>query len=474
MNSSSMKLSRRLAIALCLTSLAIPLAHAVDTAEPVKKPKYIFLFIGDGMSTPQRMVAEEFARVTGYGELAMNTLPYQANTRTKSANSIITDSAAAATAIASGEKTNNGMLGILPDGTPVVSVAEIAKKRGMKVGIASTVTVVHATPAGFYAHRKNRGEVYAIALDLVASGFDYFCAGGVYDEENDVKNPAYEGNVYDLARKAGYRVVRDDLAAWRALRPGAKVWSVFGDCGMDFAIDANPNQPSPAEIVRKGIELLDNPEGFFFMFEGGRVDYAGHANDAGSNLRDVLALDEAVKVALMFLDQHPDETLVITTGDHETGGMSMGFAGIGGRFKVQLLAGQKVSIEKFSDEVKRLLKKREGKVSFEEMKPVLVEKFGLSELTEAEEKSLSKAFAQDVENVRNRLKDTTAHDVARRYAFAQTVKMVLNARAGIGWSSGSHTALPTFTTAKGVGAEILLGMTENTDLGRRMKGLLEK
>ena len=154
---SSMKLSRRLAIALCLTSLAIPLAHAVDTAEPVKKPKYIFLFIGDGMSTPQRMVAEEFARVTGYGELAMNTLPYQANTRTKSANSIITDSAAAATAIASGEKTNNGMLGILPDGTPVVSVAEIAKKRGMKVGIASTVTVVHATPAGFYAHRKNRG-----------------------------------------------------------------------------------------------------------------------------------------------------------------------------------------------------------------------------------------------------------------------------------------------------------------------------
>lgn len=243
---------------------------------------------------------------------------------------------------------------------------------------------------------------------------------------------------------------------------------------MDFAIDANPNQPSPAEIVRKGIELLDNPEGFFFMFEGGRVDYAGHANDAGSNLRDVLALDEAVKVALMFLDQHPDETLVITTGDHETGGMSMGFAGIGGRFKVQLLAGQKVSIEKFSDEVKRLLKKREGKVSFEEMKPVLVEKFGLSELTEAEEKSLSKAFAQDVENVRNRLKDTTAHDVARRYAFAQTVKMVLNARAGIGWSSGSHTALPTFTTAKGVGADILLGMTENTDLGRRMKGLLEK
>ena len=170
-------------------------------------PKYVFLFIGDGMSTPQRMVAEEFSIKTGKGALAMNLMPYQSNTRTKSANSIITDSAAAATAIACGSKTNNRMLGVLPDGTHVESGAEVAKQKGMKVGILTTVTMVHATPAGFYAHRTNRGQSYQIALDLVGSGFDYFAGGGVGGKHDDKTNPEYRGDVFDIARKAGYQVM---------------------------------------------------------------------------------------------------------------------------------------------------------------------------------------------------------------------------------------------------------------------------
>ena len=94
-------------------------------------------------------------------------------------------------------------------------------------------------------------------------------------------------------------------------------------------------------------------------------------------------------------------------------------------------------------------------------------------MTEAERKALEKAFAQDVEYVRIKLQDTKAHDVKRRYVFAQAVKNVLNARAGVGWSSGAHTALPTFTTAKGCGADILVGMTENADIGMRLKALLD-
>ena len=457
-----------LAKSICLAFVLV--TGAVSAAVP----KYFFIFIGDGMSTPQRMVAEEFSRATGGGPLAMNHLPYQANTRTRSADSIITDSAAAATAIACGEKTNNGMLGIRPDGTRLESVAEVAKRRGMKVGIATTVTIVHATPGGFYAHNPSRGASYQIALDLIDSGFDYFCAGGVYDKYDDKENAKYCGNVFELAQKAGYTVIRDNLAAWKALRPGSKSWTVFGDFGMDFAIDKNPEQPTPAEIVAKGIELLQNEKGFFFMFEGGKVDYAGHANDAASNLRDILALDEAVKVALAFQEKHPDETLVLTTGDHETGGMSMGFAGIGGKFKVELLAKQTISVERFSNEFKDLISKRKGKIAFDEMVPVLEEKFGLANLSNQESETLRKAFDQDVLNVRNKLKDTTAHDVARRYVFAQAVKNALNARAGIGWSSGWHTALPTFTTAKGAGAEMLVGMEENTDIGKRLKELLSK
>lgn len=457
---------------------------SMAVAAEAAAPKYVFLFIGDGMSTPQRMVAEEFSRLTGRAELAMNALPYQANTRTRSASAIITDSSAAATAIACGEKTRNSMVGVRPDGSRLESVAEFAKKKGLKVGIMTTVTIVHATPACFYAHNKSRGCSYQIALDLVASGFDYFAGGGVYDAFDDKKDPKYRGNVFDLARSAGYAVNLDDRAAWSALKPGSKSWSVFGSHGMQFSIDADGTQPTLAELVKKGVEVLDNPKGFFLMCEGGKVDYAGHANDAATDLREVLALDDAVKVALKFQDLHPDETLVIVTGDHETGGLSMGFAGIGGNFRVELLDKQKISTEKFSGEIKQLIKDRKGEVSFDELKPTLSEKFGFvfekaeanakdpMRLTDADVKALRKAFDADVANVRSKLQDTTAHDVKRRYVFAQAVKNVLNAHAGVGWSSGSHTALPTLTTAKGVGAEILLGMKENTDIGVRLKKLL--
>ena len=449
-------------------------------------PRYVFLFIGDGMSTPQRMVAEEFARKTGYGDLAMNHLPYQANTRTQSANAIITDSAAAATAIACGAKTDNGKLGVDSATNRLVSVAEVAKRRGMKVGIMTTVAIVHATPAGFYAHVPSRGMSYRIALDLVSSGFDYFAGAGVYDKFDDRNDPLYRGNVFDLAKKAGYAVVVDDIAAWSALRPGTKSWSVFDTKAMQFAIDADGSQPTLAELVAKGVEMLDGPAGFFIMCEGGKVDYACHANDAATNLYDVLALDKAVKVALAFLDRHPSETLVVTTGDHETGGLSMGFAGIGGRFRVELLGRQKTSVETFSKQFKDHVRARDGKVSFEEMKPVLRDKFGFvfpedagdpkdaMRLSNKDVATLREAFDKDVANVAARLADTTAHDVARRYVFAQAAKNVLNAHAGVGWSSGSHTALPTFTTAKGVGADILVGMEDNTDIGVRLKRLLSE
>ena len=415
----------------------------------------------------------------------MNQLPYQVNTRTKSANAVITDSAAAATAIACGEKTGNGMLGVDAKGNRLESVAEVAKKAGMKVGIMTTVTIVHATPAGFYAHRKNRGLSYQIALDLLASGFDYFAGGGVSNRYDDKKDPEYRGDVYKLAQQEGY-VFSSDRKGWEALKPGVKSWSVFSSDAMRFAMDADGSQPTLAEIVAKGIEMLAGPQGFFIMCEGGKVDYAGHANDAATNLREVLALDDAVKVALAFQERHPDETLVITTGDHETGGLSMGFAGVGGQFRVALLAKQKISADAFSEYTKKLVKEKNGEVSFDEMKPVLAEKFGfVFEKTKETEKDpmllkpdevkkLEEAFAKDIENVRRKLKDTTAHDVERLYVFAQAAKNVLNAHAGVGWSSGSHTALPTLTTAKGPGAEILVGMKENSDIGKRLKELLRK
>ncbi len=468
------KIEMCLAFAVCVMCIAAMAATG--------SPKYVFLFIGDGMSMPQRMMAEEFAIKTGYGELAMNRLPYQASTRTKSANSIITDSAAAATAIACGAKTANGMLGLLPDGARLESMAEVAKRSGRKVAILTTTTISHATPAGFYAHRKSRGETYRIGLDLVASGFDYFAGGGFDRKENDVKDSQYRGNIYDLARAAGYTVATN-VADWAALRQGAKALCTFSPNHLGYVIDRNPDVPTLAEMLRKGIEVVDNPAGFFVMCEGGVIDWAGHANDAATNLREAIALNDAVKVALEFADSHPDDTLVITTGDHETGGLSMGFAGTGGMFHVERLAGQNASNENFSNNVVKKMLMGNIDVGFESVVPEVEKSYGLSfsgdangpmRVSDAEERMLRDAFERDRERMRGHMADTTAHDVGRRYGFATAVCQVLAAHAGIGWSSGNHTALPTLTTARGRRAEILVGMTENTDIGNRLKELLKK
>ena len=463
----------------CKRNLAVGVALCAAALFAGGKPKYVFLFIGDGMSTPQQMVAEDFAAKIGYGELAMTRLPYQTNTRTKSANSIITDSAAAATAIACGVKTGNGMLGVTHDGTPVASVAEVAKRRGWKVGIITTTTIMHATPAAFYSHRKNRGEVYRIGLDLINSGFDYFAGGGFGGKEEDKSDEQYKGNIYTLARQAGYTVATN-VAAWAALRRGVKCLCTFAPKHLSFSIDRDPSCPPLSALMEKCLEMIDNPDGFFIMCEGGCLDFAGHANDAATNLREVLALDAAVKVALAFAERHPEETLIIATGDHETGGMSMGFVGTGGKFHVERLAGQNKSTEVFSNEIKAMLRK-DINLSFEAVKPLVAKHYGLHftddrsdpmRVTSAEVAKLKEALETDRQYIKMRLQDTVAHDVKRRYKFASAARGVLAAHAGVGWSSASHTALPTLTTAKGAGADILVGMIENSDIGERLKKLI--
>ena len=435
-------------------------------------PKYVFVFIGDGMSTPQRLMAEDFSKRTGRGELAMNHLARRTETATKSANKVVTDSAAAATAIACGEKTDNGMLGMRPDGTRIESVAAVAKKAGRKVGIVTTVTIVHATPAGFYAHNRSRGDSRAIAMDLVKSGFDYFAGGGIggwtqpkggYFDTNGNFVKLEEGreavpgiDPYSLWQTNGYMFVKDDLAAFKALKPGRPVWCVFGESGMDYALDRDGSQPTLAEIVEKGIELLDGPDGFFLMCEGGKVDYAGHANDAGGSVAEQLSLDDAVKVATRFAKAHPGETLIVTTGDHETGGLIRGITGAGAAFDPALLKHQRCTASKFSSILKNAQEKNAA-FSFDDAMALVRENFGLGgpvPLTDADRDELKKSFEQK-----------------KPAEFAGAAKRILSAHAGLAWKSGGHTALPTMTTAEGPGSEILEGMTDNTEIGARLKGL---
>lgn len=448
-------------------------------------PKNVILFIGDGMSVPQRMVAEEFSRKIGKGSLAMNALPFSATTRTCSADSLVTDSAAAATAIACGEKTNNHYSGVDPDGNPIYSCAVSAQKAGKKVGICSNVTITHATPAGFYAHRNNRGDAYGIALDLVNSGFDFFAGGGLdVNDRNSTNHVEYaaNGNAYEYAWKNGYKRI-STRAEFLALKPGCgKILTRFTNGPLETAIDVTPetDQPSVAEITSKAIEILDNEKGFFLMVEGGRIDWAGHSNDAATNLRDVLALDEAVKVALAFQEKNPD-TLILVTGDHETGGMSMGFAGTGYALYVEKLANQTMSVGRFEKRVGGMFKD-DAVPTFKEMQPLLTEAFGFKFkltpgveekdpmlLTDAELKEIKTAFDHDVEFHKHRIGENAAYDGEKRYLFGGACRLVLAHKCGLGWSSGAHTAMPVLTTAGGPGAEKFTGFIENTDISKKIK-----
>lgn len=424
-----------------------------------KNPKYIFLFIGDGMATPQRMIAEEFSVKTGRGRLAINSLPYHGTTRTSSATHVITDSAAAATAIACGEKTGNGRIGVSADGKrKLESVAYVAKKKGKKVGIVTSVTINHATPAGFYANRPHRSKYYEIALDLIASGFDYF-GGGVVQKPNDKKSSEYQGDIYQLAEKAGYKVVKEKVA-FQMLRPGVgKVLARGNDSSLPYGIDNDRNVPTLAEFTAKGIELLDNPNGFFMMVEGGAIDWCGHANEAAGNLFEVLELDKAVKVALEFAKKNPDETLIVVTGDHETGGMTMGFAGSGSNMDFTRLGSQTVSIGTFKQKLNEAAKNN-PEFSFEDAKKMLSENFGF---VFSSSKARMGINSSELKYLKEGFEKGKLHDAAR---------VVMSRKAGVGWSTGGHTALPVLTTSTGVKAEIFAGLYENTDIAKKIKSLL--
>lgn len=448
-----------------LAIIAVTVLAAVHAAE-AKPVKYVFLFIGDGMSIPQRMMTDEFLNRTEKCGLLINRFPGQAITTTMAADSFITDSAASGTAIACGEKTNNGRIGMDATGKrKLQSVAEAARDSGRKVGIVTSVTLNHATPAAFYGHNASRGNYYQLGLDLVASDFDYFGGGGIA-RHDDKKDKLYRGDIYGLARQAGYTVSRSKEEFGR-LKPGVgKVISVGAKADLPYAIDMDENTLRLADFTRQGIELLDNPKGFFLMVEGGKIDWMCHANDAATTLREVIDFDNAVRVAYEFAQKHPGDTLIVVTGDHETGGLTLGFAGTGYRSYIENLRFQKCSRDRMTDQFRKL-----EQPSFEQVKPLITEMAGLVfaadgrrekgglNLTENEEKTLQEAFERQY-------KDGKFTGGA---VLTDAVIRLLNNKSAVAWTTGAHTALPVSTTAYGAGAELFSNMIDNTDISKRLK-----
>ncbi|WP_319541988.1 alkaline phosphatase [uncultured Pseudodesulfovibrio sp.] len=443
-----------------------------------KTAKYVFLFVGDGMGLPQRAAT---AAYTGR-KLAIDTMPAQGITTTFAANRFITGSAASATALASGVKTNINYIGVDPDFKSVKTIAEMAKEQGKKVGIVSSVSIDHATPAAFYAHVKTRKMYHEIDVALARSGFDFFAGGGLKDPEGK-KSEAPLGNALEMATANDFTIV-DNKKDFMALKPGdGKIlaWNQWLQDGkaLPYVMDMTENDITLPEFTSKAIEMLDNDKGFFLMVEGGKIDWACHANDAAASILNTISFDESVQEALAFYEKHPDETIIVVTGDHECGGLTLGFAGTKYGSHFDILSNQKVSFQKFTDEIFADFKKQGG--DFDAVKPLITNNFGLKFSGDPKKDALVLADFQvaEIKAAFDRSmagKDNSNGSEYLMYGEYEPVSVaithVLNQKAGLGWTSYKHTGVPVSTSAIGVGAAIFNGSYDNVDIATKIMTLM--
>jgi len=446
-----------------------------------KKAKYVFYFIGDGMAMSQITSTEIFKGALSSNnpmnteKLSFTVFPHLGMQTTHSTNSFITDSAAAGTALASGHKTDNDVLGIDPTRkVKFKTMAEMAKEKGMKVGIVSSVSIDHATPAAFYAHESSRNNFYDIGMSMVNSGFDYFAGGALLQPTGKKKDKI---SILEIAQQNGYKIVNEQDDIMKLTKNDGKVIAFSADLAADQAMQYEIDRReriSLADYTKKGIEMLDNPNGFFMMVEGGKIDWACHANDAATTVQDVVAFDNAIMEALKFYALHPNETLIVVTGDHETGGMTVGFAGTKYTTAFKKISQQTLSFEEFDKAIKdyRTVVGSTG-ASLEDWLPILSEKFGLTELSAFERSRLQDSLVASMMEPKQRIKDEQSYLAYGGYEpFSVTVTHILNQQAGIGWTTYAHTGVAIPIYAQGVGGELFGGSYDNTDVAKKMMNIM--
>jgi alkaline phosphatase len=384
---------------------------ACTTVPP--SPKYVFLFIGDGMGLAHVTLTEDYlaakSGIHGSGNVSFTQFPVTGLVTTWSANTLVTCSSAAATALATGHKTNNNMMGIAPDSvTHYSSLAYPLHRAGYKIGITTSVSLDHATPGAFYANALSRGSYYEIAGQAASTGFDFFAGSGfIYPQGKNNDQP----DVYEQLTAAGYRLVRgpEGAAQLAAAGAGKTVLTQTEDKdrkSLPYAIDRKEDDLTLPQITQAAIHALYNPQGFFAMIEGGKIDWAAHENDGAAMIHETIDFSEAIKIAVDFYNQHPDETLILVTADHETGGLSLGRAG--GQYAVYPLV-------------------------FDEQQGSLPYKAGAEEVAALQE---------------------------------------INSRASCAWTTKGHTGIMVPIYAIGAGSGRFSGKMDNTDIPKRIAELM--
>lgn len=438
------------------------------------KAKYVFYFIGDGMGVNQVNAAETYLGALqgriGIEPLCFPSFPYSSFVNTQSASNGVTDSAAGGTALACGQKTKNGTLGMLKDlTTSISSIADWARQSGAAVGITTSVAIDHATPAAFYAHVKERHEQYTIGKQLVESGNDFY-AGSDFTIPTDPEYPN-GATLYDEANAKGFTIARGYADYQKRAADAKKMILLQSEeaskadrYSIPYALDRKETDLSLTDITRAGIDFLMKKQGekngFFMMIEGGKIDWACHANDLAF-IPELIDMDNAVRVAYDFYKQHPDETLIIVTADHETGGIVLSR----GLYEINLAAvgNQRISIDRLGKELHKMHDVKGDKFAWNDVKAFLTANFGFwdkLQLTDEQTQRLESAF--------KKIMDGTSKDQQTLYQnddeLAAAVRNIMSECAQVGWHVTSHSNgyVPCF--AIGAGADQIHGRIDNTDI----------
>lgn len=465
---SRFKFVGRVILALVVSCIVIMPADA----KKVKAPKYVFYMIGDGMGINQVRGTEIYNQATGNGPAEINFFHFPVRTfiNTFSASSLVTDSAAAGTALATGVKTNNDYLGVDPNANPVSNLAEWAHAAGFGAGIATTVGMNHATPGAFYGHVKSRNQYEDIVHQFIESEGISFAAGSSI--LNEVRKTGHtSADLEKMITDAGITVYHG-VEQTKNLAKSKKRVLCLGNAleGTDLvpAINRKGNETKLRDFVEAGIEYLYGhyaKKGFFFMVEGGSIDHAGHNDDGAADFYEVSDFADAIDAVLAFYNQHPNETLIVVTADHETGALSLG----SGQYSMapERLGNQKVDENALTEKYNAL--KAYNTPTWEEVRNFLRVNLGFWD--DVRVSTRQEAVFKDIYE----REFGVGEDSRVESLYASNAKMVsealdfLNQQAGFNWAHGVHTGAPVGLYVMGAGATNFIECTDNTDVPKMIK-----
>ena len=450
-----------------ITSLLL-LSLLVAGCSSGPKVKYVFYFIGDGMGVNEVIGTNLYNEANGQEDVNFTQFPVVNFITTVSANSLVTDSSAAGTALATGTKIDNNALGQDPDGNPTPNLTEWAHAAGFGTGVATSVGVNHATPASFVAHTPSRNDYEEIAMQMIDSPVDFMAGAAFLVQRRTGHNSAYFEHKADSAGIAIFKgpgaIANIDLSAPRALCLSAKE-----EDSIPYAIDRKEDDTQLADFTDAGIRYLESrygKKGFFFMIEGGKIDYAGHGNDAATCFQEVNDMAQSVDLALAFLARYPKETLIVVTADHETGGLMLG----SGRYEMHpdRLAKQHACVDELTNLFRAEFFPQDKPFktpTWDAVKAFFNEQLGLwgevevNERTENELKGIyDRTFGRGGD--RNLTEENL---YSSNFRIVADVVRSLDRAAGYQWSFGSHSGSPVGLYVTGAGAEEFNTVKDNAE-----------